>query len=43
MLVRTWQLKGGMSAEMTALEIKHSNGETSKMIVRRPGADSLNR
>ncbi|CAF1200431.1 unnamed protein product [Didymodactylos carnosus] len=43
MLVRTWQLKGGMSAQMTALEIKHSDGKTSRMIVRRPGAESLKR
>jgi len=42
-LVRTWQLKGGISAEMTALEIAQPNGQTSRMIVRRPGEATLRR
>jgi aminoglycoside phosphotransferase (APT) family kinase protein len=42
-LLRTWQLKGGISAEMTALEIEHPDGQTSRMIVRRPGAATLGR
>jgi aminoglycoside phosphotransferase (APT) family kinase protein len=36
-LLRTWHLKGGISAEMTALEIERPDGQTRKMIVRRPG------
>lgn len=42
-LLRTWPLKGGISAEMTALELKQPDGQTSRMIIRRPGADSLKR
>src|SRR5215207_3767771 len=42
-LLRTWQLKGGISAEMTALEIERPDGQTSRMIVRRPGAATLKR
>ena len=30
-------LKGGMSAEMTLLEIEHPDGQTGRMIVRQPG------
>jgi aminoglycoside phosphotransferase (APT) family kinase protein len=40
-LLRTWPLKGGISAEMTALEIERPDGRTSKMIVRRPSARTL--
>ena len=40
-LLRTWPLKGGISAEMTALEIERPDGQTSRMIVRRPGEGSL--
>ncbi|MCJ7623154.1 MAG: phosphotransferase [Anaerolineaceae bacterium] len=36
-LVRTWQLKGGISAQMTGLEIEHL-GQKRRMIVRRPAA-----
>jgi aminoglycoside phosphotransferase (APT) family kinase protein len=36
-LLRTWPLKGGISAEMTAFEIERPDGQTSRMIVRRPG------
>lgn len=42
-LVRTWPLKGGISAEMTALEIEDPNGQTSRMILRRPGEGTLTR
>src|SRR6185503_2986750 len=37
-LLRTWHLKGGISAEMTALEIERPDGQTRRMIVRRPGS-----
>jgi aminoglycoside phosphotransferase (APT) family kinase protein len=40
-LLRTWHLKGGISAEMTALEIERPNGQTSRMIVRRSGQGAL--
>ena len=42
-LLRTWQLKGGISAEMTALEIglPRADGQTSKVIVRRPNDRTL--
>jgi aminoglycoside phosphotransferase (APT) family kinase protein len=42
-LLRAWPLKGGISAEMTALEIERPDGQTSRMIVRRPGEATLNR
>lgn len=42
-LLRTWSLKGGISAAMTALEIERPDRQTSRMIVRRPGAASLKR
>jgi aminoglycoside phosphotransferase (APT) family kinase protein len=42
-LLRMWPLKGGISAEMTALEIRQPDGQMSRMIVRRPGADALKR
>lgn len=41
--LRTWPLKGGISAEMTALEIKHSDGQISSMIVRQPSEETLRR
>lgn len=40
-LLRTWPLKGGISAQMTALEIKQPDGRTKRLIVRQPGASSL--
>jgi aminoglycoside phosphotransferase (APT) family kinase protein len=40
-LLRIWPLKGGISAEMTALEFERPDGRISKMIVRRPGAAAL--
>ena len=36
-LLRTWELKGGISAQVTALEIELSSGQTKKMIVRQHG------
>src|SRR5688572_14341752 len=42
-LLRTWSLKGGISAELTALEIKHPDDHTSRMIVRRPSEQTLMR
>jgi aminoglycoside phosphotransferase (APT) family kinase protein len=42
-LLRTWPLKGGISAEMTALEIEDPDGQTRNMIVRRPGDGALRR
>jgi aminoglycoside phosphotransferase (APT) family kinase protein len=40
-LLRTWPLKGGISAQMTALEIERPDGHTSRMIVRQPGEGTL--
>ena len=40
-LLRTWGLKGGVSAQVTALEIERSDGQTRKMIVRRHGKADL--
>jgi aminoglycoside phosphotransferase (APT) family kinase protein len=37
-LVRAWALTGGISAQVTALEIERQNGRTHKLIVRRHGA-----
>ena len=36
-LFRTWQLKGGVSAQVTAVELERPDGRTKKMIVRRHG------
>ncbi len=40
-LLRTWELKGGVSAQVTALEIERPDGRTQKMIVRQHGAVDL--
>lgn len=40
-LLRAWALKGGVSAQVTALEIMLPDGQTRKMIVRRHGAVDL--
>jgi aminoglycoside phosphotransferase (APT) family kinase protein len=40
-LLRTWELKGGVSAQMTALEIERPGGQTKKMIVRQHGEVDL--
>lgn len=40
-LLRTWELKGGVSAQVTALEAELPGGATRKMVVRRHGAVDL--
>ena len=42
-LVRTWELKGGVSAEVTALELEYADGRTERLVVRRHGARDLAR
>ena len=42
-LLRTWPLPGGISAELTAFEIQRPDGQTSKMILRRPNLQVLER
>jgi aminoglycoside phosphotransferase (APT) family kinase protein len=36
-LLRAWDLKGGVSAQVTALEIERPDGEIRKLVVRRHG------
>lgn len=40
-LVRAWPLQGGISAQVTALEIRRPDGQTQKLILRRPGTQTL--
>ncbi|MDP6713595.1 MAG: phosphotransferase [SAR202 cluster bacterium] len=40
-LIRAWELKGGVSAQVTALQIERSDGETKKLVVRRHGPRDL--
>ena len=40
-LLRTWKLKGGVSAQVTALEIEQPDGYKQKMIVRQHGEVDL--
>lgn len=40
-LLRAWELKGGISARVTALEIEQSDGQRKKLIVRQHGAVDL--
>lgn len=40
-LLRIWKLKGGVSAQITALEMKRADGQTEKMIVRQYGEGDL--
>ncbi len=42
-LLRTWKLKGGVSAQVTALEIERLDGRTQKLIVRQHGEADLKR
>jgi aminoglycoside phosphotransferase (APT) family kinase protein len=42
-LLRTWTLTGGISAQMTVLEIALPDGQTRKLIVRQPGEATLKR
>ena len=41
-LKRSWPLKGGLSVDMTALELDWPDGQTKKMIVRRPREETFN-
>ncbi len=40
-LLRTWPLRGGISAKMTAIEYVLSGGETRRVILRMPAAEML--
>ncbi|MBC8076623.1 MAG: phosphotransferase [Chloroflexales bacterium] len=40
-LLHTWALQGGVSAQVTALEIARPDGQTSKLVVRQHGAVDL--
>lgn len=40
-LLRAWPLAGGISAQMTALEIQGPDGKTARMVLRRPGDEDL--
>ena len=40
-LLRAWELKGGISVQVTAIEIERPGGHTQKMIVRQHGAVDL--
>lgn len=42
-LLRAWALGGGMSAEMSAVEMEHPDGKTERIVVRRPGLAALQR
>ena len=37
-LLRAWPLEGGVSAQVTALEIRLPGGGTEKVVIRRHGA-----
>jgi aminoglycoside phosphotransferase (APT) family kinase protein len=40
-LLRAWELKGGVSAQVTAIEIEQPDQQTKRMIIRRHGAVDL--
>lgn len=40
-LVRAWELKGGVSAQVTAIEVARPSGQIQKMVVRRHGPTDL--
>lgn len=40
-LLRAWELKGGISAQVTALELQQPDGQLQKMVVRRHGPVDL--
>jgi aminoglycoside phosphotransferase (APT) family kinase protein len=42
-LLRTWELTGGVSAQVTAFEIERPDGRVERLIVRRHGAADLRR
>lgn len=37
MVLKMWPLTGGMSAQMTALELRQPNGQVRRVIIRQPG------
>jgi aminoglycoside phosphotransferase (APT) family kinase protein len=43
MLLSTWEMKAGVSAQVTAFEIARADGRTERLIVRRHGAADLRR
>jgi hypothetical protein len=42
-VARAWELKGGVSAQVTAVELELGDGRTVKLVVRRHGAADLSR
>ena len=42
-LIQIWHLRGGSSAQMTAVEIERPDGQTRRMIVRQPSEGTLKR
>jgi aminoglycoside phosphotransferase (APT) family kinase protein len=40
-LIRAWELKGGVSAQVTALEVRRRDGALQRMVVRRHGPADL--
>lgn len=42
-LLRAWELKGGISAQVTAVEMERPDGQTKKVIVRQHGERDLKR
>jgi aminoglycoside phosphotransferase (APT) family kinase protein len=40
-ILNIWSLKGGASAQMTAVELRHTDGSTQKVIVRQPNVADL--
>ncbi|MFN8376644.1 MAG: phosphotransferase [Anaerolineae bacterium] len=40
-LLRVWPMTGGVSAQVTALEIVHADGQTQKLLIRQHGALDL--
>ncbi len=40
-LLRAWELKGGVSAQVTALELEQADGQIKKVVVRQYGAANL--
>src|SRR6185312_7856316 len=42
-LLRAWTLHGGVSARVTAIEIRHADAQTQRLIVRQHGAADLAR
>lgn len=41
-LLRTWQLKGGISAAMMAFEIEYADGQRKRMVLRQPNVSVSN-